>query len=163
MRIVEEFDHFNVSGNGNSGVVVAGSCETKMRQLLAISSLNEFMQTNIFWLFLEDGHGSVGDKLEVPDTIRTRYNDDFKHVEALPGSSVVVGVFQSSWRLFDVHKKHSKGSLIFKDICYHGRNLMESTNMHRALLRFNKYSKERRNLRGYRMPTAIAVSITLVP
>nr|XP_019531056.2 uncharacterized protein LOC109402795 [Aedes albopictus] len=158
VHIVEKFDRFNVSGNGNSGVAVDASCEDKMRDLLALNSLNEFMQTNIFWLFMEEVSDSVESKSGIPDTIRTRYNEDFRHVDVLPGSRVVIGIFQSSWKLFDVHKKHVKGGLTFKEVCYHGRNLMELSNMHRALLRLDRNSKERKNLRGYAMPTGVAIT-----
>ncbi|XP_062557222.1 uncharacterized protein LOC134222094 [Armigeres subalbatus] len=61
--------------------------------------------------------------------------------------------------IFDVHKKHSKGDLVFIEVCYRGRDLANLTNMHHALRRFDRNSKERKNLRGYAMPTGVAITV----
>lgn len=162
VHLLNDFDNFNVSWNGNSGVAVDGSCEDKLRTLLRISYLNEFMQTHIFWMFLIDAQESADDKPSFVEEIKTRYNGDLRHVEVLPGSNAVVGILQSSWMIFDVHKKHSKGDLVFIEVCYRGRDLANLTNMHHALRRFDRNSKERKNLRGYAMPTGVAVSMSSI-
>lgn len=156
VQINGNLSNFNATSQAASGVAVDGTCNDKVRDLLKHSAINEFMRTNIFWLFMESASNST--EQGIPDAIRALYNERFRSIEALPGSRVVVAVFHSTfWRLFDIHKKHSKGVLMFIEICFRGRSLTTMTNMERALRRMDKNSRERRNLRGYSMPTGLTV------
>ncbi|XP_058827986.1 glutamate receptor ionotropic, kainate glr-3-like [Topomyia yanbarensis] len=153
---------FNVSGNSNTGVVVDARCVPMVDALMKNKNINSFMLTNIYWLILDNGPGIIeSQRVEngtFPSTIRQIYDKRFRFVDVLPTSHVVVGLFDSKWQLFDVYKVYWEARINYNEICYNNQDLTVLSNLRKALWRIDKKDQQKRNLRGFAMPSGTAIT-----
>ncbi|XP_055529432.1 uncharacterized protein LOC129721183 [Wyeomyia smithii] len=163
VQTLSTFEKFNVSSRGKSGVVIDARCKKMFSTLIAHSSLNAFMRTNIYWLFLDEVRNNIeyqeDSECTIPPSIHQNYDRRFRFVDVLPTSNVVIGVaVMKRWRLFAAYKPFWNANVVYKEIIFNNQDLLVPLNMQKALLNFDKHAKKRRDLQGFAMPAGTAIT-----